>query len=87
MSGYQRPRTAGAAPLRLPRMPSDVPGGSEMNSAMQQIENADAQNLKRGHETQHASLIMTDQNKVSWRITVSTSGALVVTRMERTPGP
>lgn len=85
MSGYQRPKTQGTPPLRLPRVTGDTPGASQINAAMQQLENADGQNLKRGQETQHASLILTDTNKISWRVTVSTTGALAVTRIARGP--
>lgn len=76
MSGYQRPRYAtGRGTLNLPRVTRSR-DAEQINSAFASLEMADQQNLKLGQDAQVASLLLTDTNGVTWRVTITTAGLL-----------
>lgn len=76
MSGYQRPRYGvGRGRMQLPR-PTYPPVAAPIDSAFQMLEIADTNNLKVGQEAQIPSLLLTDSNHVTWRVTVNTDGTL-----------
>jgi hypothetical protein len=82
MSGYQRPRYGvGRGRMELPRV-QFAPVSAAINSAFQIIEIADAQNLKTGQEAQVPSVLLTDRNNVTWRLTVNTDGTLSVLQVQ-----
>lgn len=81
MSGYQRPRYAtGRGVLNLPRV-TFGPVAEPVNSAFAALEMADQQNLKLGQDAQVASLLLTDPDNVTWRVTISTGGVLTAVKV------
>jgi hypothetical protein len=70
MSGIVRRRGIPApAPLQLARI-SFAPVAGPINSAFAQIEQADAQNLKRGQEVSAPSLLLAAPNGATYRVSV-----------------
>lgn len=81
MSGYQRPRYGtGRGILNLPRV-TFAPVAEPVNAAFASLEMADQQNLKLGQDAQVASLLLTDADNVTWRVTITTAGALHAVRV------
>jgi hypothetical protein len=71
-------------PLKLPRAaPGSVPKASSFDDAMQQLERADAQNVKQGTTPNLPALILTAANGSSWRVNVSDDGTLYATLVGR----
>lgn len=75
MSGYQRPRLPGAPRLALTRAVVGSNNVDVINQAFTALEIADAQNVKRGQETQQRSMLLTAQTGQSVRMTVTVTGS------------
>lgn len=83
MSGFQRPGGMAVPLLRLPRVPSKGGQSDPVNQAFGLLEQADAQNLKRGQEIALPSLLLTADDGSTWRITVAGDGQLTASQVPR----
>lgn len=73
-----------ALPLRLPRAsPGSVPTTTAFDGAMEQLEHADAANVKRGTTPAFPGLILTSPSGASWRVLVADDGALYTSAVPR----
>jgi hypothetical protein len=81
MSGYQRPRNHSALSVKLPRLPSNLPGAEIINGAYTLLETADSQNVKRNLEAPFPAIMLQAPNGSTYRMSVDNAGALVLVQV------
>jgi hypothetical protein len=70
--------------LRLPRSGGAPPRATLWDATMEQLERADAANVKNGTTPALPGLILTAPDGSSWRVLVDAAGALSTERISRT---